>query len=45
MLYFTPEVFRRLANKNRGHIHVMLEYLFSRLRSARSLLSLYHLFH
>ena len=26
MLYFTNEVFRRLANQNRGHIHVMLEY-------------------
>ena len=26
MLYFTGEVFRRLANQNRGHIHVMLEY-------------------
>ena len=28
MLYFTLEVFRRLANQNRGHIRVMLEYLF-----------------
>ena len=26
MLYFTDEVFRHLANQNRGHIHVMLEY-------------------
>ena len=26
MLYFIIEVFRRLANQNRGHIHVMLEY-------------------
>ena len=26
MLYFTGEVFRRLANQNRGHIRVMLEY-------------------
>ena len=25
MLYFTDEVFCRLANQNRGHIHVMLE--------------------
>ena len=25
MLYFTGEGFRRLANQNRGHIHVMLE--------------------
>ena len=25
MLYFTGEVFRRLANQNRGHIYVMLE--------------------
>ena len=25
MLYFTNEVFRRLANQNRGHIRVMLE--------------------
>ena len=28
MLYFTGEVFRRLANQNRGHIRVMLEYTF-----------------
>ena len=27
MLYFTGEVFCRLANQNRGHIRVMLEYL------------------
>ena len=26
MLYFTGEVFCRLANQNRGHIRVMLEY-------------------
>ena len=26
MLYFTGEVFHRLANQNRGHICVMLEY-------------------
>ena len=26
MLYFTGEGFRRLANQNRGHIRVMLEY-------------------
>ena len=26
MLNFTDEVFRRLANQNRGQIHVMLEY-------------------
>ena len=25
MLYFTSEVFRRLANQNRGHNSVMLE--------------------
>ena len=25
MLYFIGEVFHRLANQNRGHIHVMLE--------------------
>ena len=25
MLYFTGEVFRRLANQNQGHIRVMLE--------------------
>ena len=28
MLYFILEVFRSLANQNRGHIRVMLEYLF-----------------
>ena len=28
MLYFTDEVFRHLANQNRGHIRVMLEYLY-----------------
>ena len=28
MLYFTGEVFRRLANQNRGHIRVMLEHIF-----------------
>ena len=27
MLYFTGEGFHRLANQNRGHIRVMLEYL------------------
>ena len=26
MLYFTSEVFHRLANQNQGHIRVMLEY-------------------
>ena len=26
MMYFTIEVFRDLANQDRGHIHVMLEY-------------------
>ena len=26
MLYFTGEVFCRLANQNRGHIRVMLEF-------------------
>ena len=26
MLYFTGEVFHHLANQNRGHIRVMLEY-------------------
>ena len=29
MLYFTGEVFRRLANQNRGHIRVMLECVFA----------------
>ena len=29
MLYFTMEVFRRLANQNRGHIRVMLEFEFN----------------
>ena len=29
MLYFTGEVFRRLANQNRGHIRVMLESCIS----------------
>ena len=29
MLYFTGEVFRRLANQNRGHIRVMLEFAFN----------------
>ena len=28
MLYFTPEVFRCLANQIHGHICVMLEFLF-----------------
>ena len=28
-LYFTGEVFRRLANQNRGHIRVMLEICVS----------------
>ena len=28
MLCFTGEVFRRLANQNRGHICVMLEIVF-----------------
>ena len=28
MLYFTGEVFRRLANQNRGHVRVMLEYMY-----------------
>ena len=28
MLYFTGEVFHRLANQNRGHIRVMLELEF-----------------
>ena len=27
MLYFTHEVFRRLANQNQGHVHVMLEFM------------------
>ena len=27
MLYFTGEIFRRLANQNGGHIRVMLEYV------------------
>ena len=27
MLYFTREGFRRLANQNRGHIRVMLEFV------------------
>ena len=31
MMYFTLEVFRRLANQNHGHIHVMLEFEFSPL--------------
>ena len=26
MLYFTEEVFCRLANQNRGHTRVMLEF-------------------
>ena len=26
MLYFTREVFHHLANQNRGHIRVMLEF-------------------
>ena len=29
MLYFTSEVFRRLANQNRGHIRVMLKRTFA----------------
>ena len=33
MLYFTSEVFRRLANQNRGYIRVMLEYVLSYLLS------------
>ena len=28
MLFFTHEIFRRLANQNRGHVGVMLEFLF-----------------
>ena len=32
MLYFTGEVFHRLANQNRGHIRVMLEYRLIRGR-------------
>ena len=32
MLYFTCEVFHSLANQNRGHVRVMLEYpLFIKL--------------
>ena len=27
MLYFTGEVFHRLANQNRGYIRVMLEFM------------------
>ena len=30
MLYFTSEVFRRLANQNRGPIRVMLEFCIYR---------------
>ena len=32
MLYFTGEVFRRLANQNRGHIRVMLECKINKRR-------------
>ena len=28
MLYFTHDIFCRLASQNRGHIRVMLEFLF-----------------
>ena len=31
-LYFAAEVFRRLANQNRGHIRVMSESCFNRMK-------------
>ena len=34
MLYFTGEIFSHLANQNRGHIHVMLEYRLIRGRDS-----------
>ena len=33
MLYYTGEVFHRLANQNRGHIHVMLECKMYKLQT------------
>ena len=38
MLYFTLEVFRHLANQNRGHIRAMLKLLYFKFTELGSIL-------